>query len=371
MGADIYAAYIVQFYFFTSAIGLLTSPLEHALIRLRNRPGYDSKFVQIFWAYIFITIVACCLAELIYILFPFKVQNLSSTNLTVLTAVAIASVASQIVYFLKFFRSDWYYYFAEALGYLIITVLVVLLNFLYDLNLLIFAWLSALTYVSLTLIRLFQLYKQVLLNPPQIRRIGLLLLRAFRSTTMPSLFGAVVKRADALYMPVMDISPVTVLVYRLIRNIISAVSLVGITYAQDIWMSRRVPRQAMSYYIFFIASVSFMALLALVVWLYINWLEVSNPLKLADICCIALSTTAAIYLSLNAADINRVYQQGRYDVILAGSTISFLTFLTLLIFGNLINLTIVTYLLVLIFFPQLANSLYIQRQQDKTRQEIS
>ena len=361
VGAEIYAAFVLSFFFFTSAIGLLTSPLEHALIRLRSKPGYGPKFVQIFWAYLAIAIAASFVAGMTYNLFPTKFQTVTATSMTALVAVATAAVASQVGYFLKFLRSDWYYYYAEILNYALIALVVLVVKSWGSLNFLIFSCLSSLTYLGLVAIRLLQMSKQVTIAPPQPRRIGSLLLRAFRASTLPSLFGALVKRADSFYMPVMEFSPVAVLVYRLIRNVIASVSLVGNMHAQDIWMTRRISKKVSSPAAYVLITISMMIVLTSVVWLYLEWLGVSNPLQPSDLGCIGVSTAAAVYLSLNAAEINRVFQQGRYDIVLKGSLISLTSFLTLLVLGKLNHLDVVTYLLILVYIPQLANGLYIRK----------
>ena len=362
VGTEIYAAFVLQFFFFTSAIGLVTSPLEHALIRLRSKPGYGSKFAQMFWAYLVIAVVASFVAGMTYGLFPSPVQTQSGSGLMALLAIAIAAVASQVGYFLKFFRSDWYYYYAEILNYVLIAVVAILAEFWGSLDLLTFSCLSALTYLGLTAIRLLQMSKCAGIGQPQPRRIGCLSLRAFRASTVPSLFGALIKRADSFYMPIMGSSPAAVLVYRLIRNVIASVSLVGNMHAQDIWMTRRVSRQGLPPAAYLLVTTCMMIILASVVWLYLIWLGVSNPLQPADLVCSGLSTVAAVYLALNAAEINRVFQQGRYDIVLTGSLFSLASFLALLVIGRLTNFHSVTYLLILVFVPQLVNGLYIKKR---------
>ncbi len=362
VGAEIYAAFVLSYFFFASAIGLFTSPLEHALIRLRSKPGYDLKYVQLFWAYLAIAIAASLIAGITFSLFPTEFQAMSAISMTALVAVATAAVASQVGYFLKFLRSDWYYYYAEILNYALIALVVLVVKTLGTLNFLIFSCLSSLTYLSVVAIRLLQMSKQVTITPPQPRRISSLLLRAFRATTLPSLFGALVKRADSFYMPIMEFSPAAVLVYRLIRNVIASVSLAGNLHAQDIWMTRGISNRMPSPFAYVLITISIMMILTSVVWLYLKWLGLSNPLRPLDLGCIGVSTAATVYLSLNAAEINRVFQEGRYDIVLKGAIVSASSFLALLVLGKLNNLDLVTYLLVIVFIPQLLNGLYIRKR---------
>lgn len=362
VGSATYATFVLQFFFFTSAIGLVTSPLEHALIRLRSKPGYGTKFSQIFWAYLAIAILVSFVADLTYVFLVSSAKPLSGSESMALLVVILAAVACQVGYFLKFFCLDWYYYYAEVLNYALVSVMAVLAHFFGGLDLLTFSCLSALVYLGLTAVRLFQISKCAGIGRPQLHRIGLLTLRAFRSSTLPSLFGALIKRADSFYMPVIGYSPVAVLVYRLIRNVINSVSLVGNIHAQDVWMTRRVSRQGLTLVAYLLITTCMMILLASMIWLYLDWLGESNPLQPADLVYSGLSIMIAVYLAMNASEINRVFQLGRYDIVLRGALFSLFAFLALFVIGRLSDIDSLTYLLILVFLPQLVNGLYIKRR---------
>jgi hypothetical protein len=102
-----------------------------------------------------------------------------------------------------------------------------------------------------------------------------------------------------------------------------------------------------------------------VVWVYLMWLNIFNPLQSLDILCIGLATLASVYLSLNSALINRAFQGGYYDVLLMGTLLSSVCFLIMLGLGWSAKFDFVMYLLVLVFIPQLINGVYIKVQIDK------
>lgn len=360
VGAEVYASFVLQFFFFTSAIGLVTSPIEHALIRLRSRPGYGPKFVQLFWANAMIVTAACVLGGVIYYQLFESFQPLFGIGILVLPAVATAAATSQIGIFLKFYRVDWYYYYAEILGYMLIATLSILATFWRELNLITFSCVSALVYMTVCVMRLWQMSQEGSIERPRLRRIKSLLLRAVIATSLSSLLGALVKRADSFYMPALGSPPSTVLVYRLIRNTIAVAPLVGSLYAQDVWMNRSKPRHDLSFIVYLVATISLLLILCVVVWLYLEWLGIPNPLQFYDVGCIGLATMAVVFLSLNAVEINRVFQAARYSIVLAGSLLAFISSLGLFALGRLANFEFITYLLVIVFIPQFTNGLYVK-----------
>ena len=367
VGPDIYAAYIVLFFFFTSAIGLVTSPLEHTLIRMSSKPGYVTKFIQIFWGYLGIAVIVSFVAVIVFIFLPITAQIPSGTlRLLVLLAVAFTALICQLGYFLKFLCSDWYYYYAEIVNNVFLVALIIISEFWVRIDLMIFSLISLVVYLGLVAVRLLQIFKKISIIRPRPMRIILLIYRSFCATTISSLIGALVKRADSFYMPVMNFSPIAVLIFRLVRNVITSVTLVGNIHAQDIWMTKRMSKQKSSFAFFLIVTIFILITLVSIIWLYIEWLRISNPLRLNDLWCIGLSTMAAVYLSLNSVEINRVYQEGRYDIIFKGSLISLISLLLLIVAGKLNQLNVVTYLLILVFIPQLTNGLYIIRKNDIT-----
>jgi hypothetical protein len=365
VGAEIYSTYVLQFFFFTSATGLVTSPLEHALIRLRARPGYIPNFSQMLWAYLLISLVMIVSAGIAYDFLFDLPKGSSETNSAALLLIGVAALGSQFCYFLKFYRSDWYYYYAEVLSYLLIVTLSVLAKFQGGLDLVYFYLLTSLAYLVVVAIRLAQMSGHGSLGMPRARRIWILALRAFRSTTVPSLIGAMVKRSDSFCMPVIASSPTVILVYRLIRNVIASVSLVGSIRAQDIWMLGQSSERKLPSFVYLLVTAVMMAILSLVVWFYLMWLGVSNPLNLFDLVCSMVSMAAVVYMSLNAPVVNQVFQQGRYRVILKGSLLSLFSFLVLFVFGRMMQVEEVSYLLVVVFIPQLVNVTYIMKQVGK------
>lgn len=368
-GVEIYAAFVLQFFFFVSAIGLVTSPIEHMLIRLRSRSGYDLKLTQLFWAYLSIASTACLAASLSYILFLGAVAQ-SGAGLLSILAVAVAAIAYQIGYFLKFFRSDWYYYYAESINYIVIALFCALVLAWGSLDLLVFSCISALAYLAVVATRLSQMVRQSVFKWPRPRRIVPMLLLAYRTTTLPSLLGVLVKRSDSLFLPALPVTSETVLVYRLIRNFISSAPLVGNLYAQDVWMARRVSNLRLPPATFAILTVLMLLVLAALVWLYLMWTGISNPLQLADIVCIGFATAAAVYLAFNAVKYNLAFQEGRYKIVLACSAPSFIIFLALVVLGLLGRFDFTTYLLVLVFLPQLVNGACIRVLMNKQHQTI-
>ncbi len=358
-GVNVYAGFILQFYFFIGAVGLFTSPIEHMLIRLRHRRTYFMHFSQLLWAYIAISSATCAVAWIAYGVFHGSDTPASAYGLQTLL-VAFVAVSFQTGYFLKFYKRDWYYLYSEALGYGLVAVLSVLWTAAFEMNLFNFTIINAVAYTVLTSIRLWQLHGEGAIHRLRRRRMMPTLDLAYRGTTLPSLIGAFIKRADAFYMPALAAPATSILVYRLVRNIITVVLLFGNITAQDVWMGESAatrPVKQLNYIV-----LSGLVLLAIIVaaGVYSIWLGIPYPVGYGDAFFIVIATVAAAYLSLSAVEINRVFQVGRYDIILVGSLLALAGFVTLGAVGIGAHITNLNFLLVLCFLPQLLNGIYIK-----------
>jgi hypothetical protein len=103
--------------------------------------------------------------------------------------------------------------------------------------------------------------------------------------------------------------------------------------------------------------------------LYFFWIKAEFVLDLHSGIYIYIAVLSVTYLMLCAVDINRAYEYGRFDLILKGALISSVVLFALIILGWFLHINQLSFLLILVFIPQLSNSIYLKvnlRNSDKT-----
>lgn len=360
VGVSVYAEYLLQFYFFLGVVSLLSSPLEHILIHLSSRGHYQAHFCQLVLASLCVSAALCVFSGIAYFYIEGVVKH-NTVNKVQLFLIAITVVSFQTGYFLKFFKRDCYYEYFEIIAYCLILIGALLLASTEVLDIKLFICVNAIAYIALCIVRYAQIRKTVVAFRFRWYRLAPVLITAYRYTTLPSMIGAFIKRADSFYMPLYDATASSILLYRLVRNSISIMSLYGNIRAQDSWMGEKNAREKkFSLLVFISISIFSMAAILAASALYFLWIKADFVVDITSGIYVLIAVVSVSYLMLFAVDINRAFEYGRFDLILKGALISLVVFLALIIFGLLLHINELSFLLILVFIPQLSNGIYLK-----------